>query len=44
MKDKLQEPEKIVDEIISLPIYPMLKDEEAIMIAEKIKDSVDNFF
>ena len=34
---KLKNTEKIVDEIISLPMYPLLKDEQAVMIAEKIK-------
>lgn len=34
---KLRITEKIVKQIISLPIYPLLKDEEAKMIAEKIK-------
>jgi len=35
--------EKIVNEIISLPIYPLLKDEEAIMIAEKINGIIKSF-
>ena len=39
---KLKITEKIVDEIISLPMYPLLKDEEALMIAEKIKLAVEN--
>ncbi|MCK4669644.1 MAG: DegT/DnrJ/EryC1/StrS family aminotransferase [Nanoarchaeota archaeon] len=30
--------EKVVREIITLPIYPLLADEDAIMIAEKIKE------
>jgi len=31
--------EKIIKEIISLPIYPSLKDEELIMIADNLKNS-----
>jgi dTDP-4-amino-4,6-dideoxygalactose transaminase len=38
---KLEITEKIVDEIISLPIYPLLKDEEAVTIAEKIKKIIE---
>ena len=34
--------EKIVSEIISLPIYPMLKNEEAEMIAQKINRLLQN--
>ena len=39
---KLKITEKIVDEIISLPMYPLLKDEEAIMIAEKVKKIISS--
>jgi len=38
---KLEITEKIVDEIISLPIYPLLKDGEAVTIAEKIKRIIE---
>ena len=38
---KLKTTEKIVKEIISLPMYPLLKDEDARMIAEKIKKIVN---
>ncbi len=34
---RLKVTEKIIEEIISLPIYPLLKNEEVIIIAEKIK-------
>lgn len=39
---KLKVTEKIVKEIISLPIYPLLKDEEAEMISEKIKKIIND--
>ncbi len=39
---KLKITEKIVDEIISLPMYPLLEDEEAIMIAEKVKKIINS--
>jgi dTDP-4-amino-4,6-dideoxygalactose transaminase len=37
---KLKITEKIVEEIISLPMYPLLEDEEVKMIAEKINNLV----
>ncbi|MBI2043086.1 DegT/DnrJ/EryC1/StrS aminotransferase family protein [Candidatus Pacearchaeota archaeon] len=34
--------ERVVSEIISLPMYPLLKNEKAEMIAEKIKEIIYN--
>jgi len=39
---KIKITEKIVDKIISLPMYPLLEDEEAIMIAEKVKKIISS--
>ena len=39
---KLKNTEKFVDEIISLPMYPLLRNEQAIMIAEKVKKIILN--
>ncbi|MEK6845480.1 MAG: DegT/DnrJ/EryC1/StrS family aminotransferase, partial [Nanoarchaeota archaeon] len=35
--------EKIIHEILTLPIYPLLKDEEVLMICEKLKKALNEF-